>query len=146
MKKIFSAIAVLTMVFSLVSCGGDDEPKVYEWDNKTWNSIKTVSYDCPNEVDNYEKGLQCNETYCRKLTFNGNGTFILTVIENGVTNTYNGSYSVSNETNVYMDYSDLNIDVDTRFELIDNNTLRIHDVTDPGACKSYTEFNLDSSI
>ncbi|MCX2743808.1 hypothetical protein OO013_08025 [Mangrovivirga sp. M17] len=139
MKKFFSAIAVLTMVFSLVSCGGDDEPQVYGFEGHTWTLTREVVYECPDIAHNKDVEESCTSLNCWNYSFeNGNFTYYGVAASEPFNNP--GKYNVESGNILVFNFDDGQT-MKAKFEMLDANTLKFYGSQRDGFCKEYYEFS-----
>ncbi len=96
-RPILNLMTVLTGLITLIACDNDDDtPPAPSIEGILWTQVSYEYADCDFEDSNGGESLECNDQNCRSVLFE-NGTSIYTEVENGVTSTFQVSYTLSGD-------------------------------------------------
>lgn len=99
MKKRFIPIVISSLFTALIFSGCDNASSTPEVDGAdlvgVWTVTSASATNCDDADENGNFTTICTSTDCLKVEFKADGTFVSTDLEDGVTATNNGTYTVS---------------------------------------------------
>jgi hypothetical protein len=126
-----SLLAGLVLSGFILSCNEDEETDPLFG---TWTLLLEITTNCTNEADNHYSPFDCNDLFCRKISFKSNNTFKVEETDEGIKQTINGTYQKDNEQ-ITLCFN-LNCDEPASY-LISSDTLTISGYeTDTGCTKT----------
>jgi hypothetical protein len=135
MSKLKTTILLILCAVAIVSCN-DDEKKISHPIVGTWTLLSESASDCTDPLDEYEDLYDCTPDDCITVTFKSNGKFVIKYIEDGDTDTEQGTYTLSGNE-ITLCYPDIPPDCETMSFVIDGSTLTTTGVDEFVGC-TYT--------
>lgn len=98
--KFFQVLIVALLCIGITACDNEGESSPQDDPSAlvgVWNVAAAVTANCTDASENGSFALICTATDCLSVEFKSDGTFVGTELEDGVTFTENGTYSVSGD-------------------------------------------------